>query len=109
MTQQVEYEWKPPFCTKCNKVGHICKQKFEKPKKIYAKKQVATSNDVISVTDQESQQDKKGAAEEEEPWIKVKTASRNRGKGPIETKNVDCNMGFDILTQGECSNLFLVP
>jgi hypothetical protein len=20
--QQVEYEWKPPFCTKCNKVGH---------------------------------------------------------------------------------------
>lgn len=23
--QSVEYEWKPPFCKKCNKVGHQCK------------------------------------------------------------------------------------
>lgn len=30
--QEVEYEWKPPFCKKCNKVGHNCeKEKTTKP------------------------------------------------------------------------------
>lgn len=26
-TQKVQYEWKPPFCTICNKVGHSCAKK----------------------------------------------------------------------------------
>lgn len=25
MTQRVVYEWKPPFYSKCNKVGYVCK------------------------------------------------------------------------------------
>ncbi|PNX83937.1 hypothetical protein L195_g039987 [Trifolium pratense] len=31
--QRVEYEWKPPFCTKCNKVGHECKVNKQQTKK----------------------------------------------------------------------------
>ncbi|XP_058774501.1 uncharacterized protein LOC131648792 [Vicia villosa] len=27
MVQQIEYEWRPPFCKQCNKVGHECKKK----------------------------------------------------------------------------------
>lgn len=32
-TKRVEYEWKPPFCTSCNQVGHVCKKKEVMDKK----------------------------------------------------------------------------
>ncbi|XP_058742312.1 uncharacterized protein LOC131614775 [Vicia villosa] len=30
LRQDVEYEWRPQFCTKCNKVGHECKENTTK-------------------------------------------------------------------------------
>lgn len=30
LEQEVAYEWTPPFCNKCNKVGHDCEKKVTK-------------------------------------------------------------------------------
>lgn len=30
LMQKVEYYWKPPFCNKCQRVGHQCKTKESK-------------------------------------------------------------------------------
>ncbi|XP_058765287.1 uncharacterized protein LOC131638757 [Vicia villosa] len=75
MNQQVEYEWKPSFCTLCNKVGHRCKQKTEKATQVYVKKQQTTSNDATIITKPGGQQEDEGkGVEEEDLWIKAKTA-----------------------------------
>lgn len=72
VTQHVEYEWKPPFCTQCNKVGHMCKPKNEKPKNVYVKKQTRHTNEVINIPKSGDQQDDKGKLEvEEDTWIKA--------------------------------------
>ncbi|XP_058765693.1 uncharacterized protein LOC131639209 [Vicia villosa] len=39
MVQPVDYEWRPPYCTSCNKVGHEGKKKENPPKKKKESKQ----------------------------------------------------------------------
>ncbi|XP_058732852.1 uncharacterized protein LOC131604428 [Vicia villosa] len=109
LIQQVDYEWEPPFCTPCKKVGHVCKQKIEKQKQVYVQKQVVTQQVVPKENVQTGNQNSKNPAENEEEWIPVRTASRNRGKEPISQIEVNCTNGFDPLNQGECSTPYPVP
>ncbi|XP_058774764.1 uncharacterized protein LOC131649031 [Vicia villosa] len=110
LMQQVDYEWKPPFCTQCNKVDHVCKQKIEKQKQVYVQKQVV-NNPTSKEATQAMTQDNKITTEEEkeEPWIPARTASKNRGKEPVIQTEVNCTNGFDPLNQGECSTPFPIP
>ncbi|XP_058777012.1 uncharacterized protein LOC131651365 [Vicia villosa] len=111
LMQQVDYEWKPPYCTQCNKVGHVCKSKTEKSKQVYVQKQVVINSAKTKEANQDIAQDKKitPKKEKEVPWIPVRTASKNRGKDPVIQTEVNCSNGFDLLNQGECSNPFPVP
>ncbi|XP_058758888.1 uncharacterized protein LOC131632129 [Vicia villosa] len=31
LKQKIEYEWRPPYCMKCQKIGHKCEEKKQKP------------------------------------------------------------------------------
>lgn len=48
LIQKVEYEWKPPFCKKYDKVGHECDMK---PKQKTQAKQVWTVKQNLEVTE----------------------------------------------------------
>lgn len=113
MIQQIEYEWKPPYCTIFNKVGHECKQKENKPRKKNERKQTWEPKEkgVVIVNEPKSKEHNKETTQEnvetvEDPWIKARTANRSRGKGQNPEDIVDCNNGFEALVYGECSTNF---
>ncbi|XP_058753872.1 uncharacterized protein LOC131627051 [Vicia villosa] len=100
ISQRVEYEWRPPFCAKCNKVGHTCKNKVEIPMKPIWKPK---KNEVI----QESEKPKETITQEDtqEKWNTVSKASQGKGKKPIQAPPevvVSCTNGFDALKVGDC-------
>lgn len=66
MEQNVIYEWRPPFCSTCNKVGHDCAKKAPEKKKV-SKKWVPKSKEADA-----------------EPVVTeaVPTAASNAGGGP---------------------------
>ncbi|XP_058760792.1 uncharacterized protein LOC131634153, partial [Vicia villosa] len=100
MAQRVEYEWRPPFCTKCNKVGHTCKTKAEAPvKPVWKPKKSETSQEPTKPKELDAQE------ETQEKWNTVSKASQNKGKRPIQVPPeliVNCTNGFDSLKVGEC-------
>ncbi|XP_058762303.1 uncharacterized protein LOC131635682 [Vicia villosa] len=49
MIQQVDYEWTPPFCKSCNKVGHMCKAKEEIPRKAKETKKIWEQKKEVNV------------------------------------------------------------
>lgn len=81
MKQPIEYEWKPKFCEKCQKVEHqygvVTKRKIWKPKP----KQVETKQEilVISTTPNEDNS-KKNNEDNGENWTKVQKTTRDKGK-----------------------------
>ncbi|XP_058784779.1 uncharacterized protein LOC131659635 [Vicia villosa] len=84
--QQVHYEWKPQFCTKCNKVGHMCKEREEIVKKPDETKRSWQNTD-------------------KEEWVSV--AHGTKGKTPragLKAPEVEvaCNNGFTALKIGTC-------
>ncbi|XP_058741549.1 uncharacterized protein LOC131613926 [Vicia villosa] len=104
MIQQVEYEWKPPFCKSCNKVGHECKQKEDglkkkkEPQRVWERKkppEEPKSSDEVS----------KSVAQlnvVEGPWITIQIKGR-KGKEPAEVR-VEIMNGFEGLLVGESSH-----
>lgn len=101
----MDYEWKPPYCTSYNKVGHECKKIEEQPKKKKEVKKVWEHKKIPLVTAETTKteikdKDAETQAEIEIPWIVV--TNRNRGKALKET-NLDENnivRGFIILGTG---------
>ncbi|XP_058775952.1 uncharacterized protein LOC131650248 [Vicia villosa] len=107
VSQQVEYEWEPPYCNQCNKVGHRCNPKKEITKKVYVQKEptIAAEKEVPTVVenpvpDPDIQQVEKGKAiAVEETWTIARPAGKNRGTRSSPTR-IDCTNRFDILVQG---------
>lgn len=110
LVQQVEYEWMPLYCKKCNKAGHECKKK-EPIKKAWVPKQdlkpiaedpkLMDQMEPIVVTDHGKQ---KVVEEDHNPWTKVTPAFKPyRALRFDDNGNLDCTNGFDILGVGECS------
>ncbi|CAK8544545.1 unnamed protein product [Lathyrus sativus] len=55
MQQQVEYEWRPPYCTKCQRIGEKCEEKQPKnPLKQWIPKQKKNQNDKIASNEDET-------------------------------------------------------
>ncbi|KAI5396013.1 hypothetical protein KIW84_062276 [Lathyrus oleraceus] len=86
--QKVEYEWKPPFCKKCDKIGHECDMK---PKQKAPAKQVWTVKQNSEVTEKvhekptlekevEIQTD--AEVEDNPTWIVIGT-SKHKGKSIV--------------------------
>ncbi|KAI5447906.1 hypothetical protein KIW84_015379 [Lathyrus oleraceus] len=106
--QPVEYEWRPSFCTICNKVGHECKQRehnkeknHEKDKKIWAPK-MRTTREVEDKRDNFENLKETENEKEEPSWTTVKTTSKE--KGPKGNEDViNCTNVFEALRTGECS------
>lgn len=119
MTQHVEYDWRLPFCSICNKFGHECKRNEELPKRTQEKKQTWTTKEenkgtATTIEYAESNKNKKNENEntkegesEEENWTQVKSLSKNRGKYLMfKTNRFDCTNGFEALRVRECSKGF---
>ncbi|KAI5438310.1 hypothetical protein KIW84_024156 [Lathyrus oleraceus] len=116
MQQRVEYEWRPNYCDKCQRLGHRCGEKAVKkwiPKQMERKEpeQVhkpynmkilvsTTSNDLSTVTiGTEPDISSHPAEKEKEEWTVVTKKGRDRGKShaqPEQTKH-----GIDWRTLGE--------
>lgn len=88
MIQEVEYEWKPPYCRKCNTVGHECKKTEKQPKKKQEPKKVWEHKKNLMVTTitldtAPNEKPTESQPEPERPWIVV--TNRNKGKAPTVT------------------------
>ncbi|CAJ2641905.1 unnamed protein product [Trifolium pratense] len=95
LKQVVEYEWKPLFCDKCQKMGHICEK--DPPKKLHkqwAPKPLPIQVVKALVTNEQQE------ASEEDVWTTVQCSGKVKGKGiqagssPI---TVTCSNGFEPL------------
>ncbi|XP_058784590.1 uncharacterized protein LOC131659416 [Vicia villosa] len=87
--QAIEYEWRPKFCERCQKIGHQCdtniQQKVWQPKKkkseadMPGQKQPEITRPVTS--DKPAEHDNSKKQEEDEGlWTPVSKAARDRGK-----------------------------
>ncbi|KAI5445140.1 hypothetical protein KIW84_013409 [Lathyrus oleraceus] len=100
MKQVVEYEWKPLYCEKCQKMGHQCgatiKGKHWKPKfKPPVINQDTTSTAMTPKEDPKQHNDDSG-----ENLTKVSKTTRDKGKSITyvgSTFVVNCQNGFEAL------------
>lgn len=124
--QQVHYEWAPPFCQTCKKVGHNCKAKKDgqkKQKKQWVPKQVQPSSQAaaeVQATNEADQVSKvagsipavvggqvgtptpAGSAlnvEQNDGWRTVSRPVRDKGKRPVSVAVDQANsyMAFIVL------------
>jgi hypothetical protein len=95
MKQLVEYEWKPLFCDKCQKLGHICNKDPPKPvQKQWKPKPAAVQ---ASPSTQPIAQKTNDAAD---TWTTVHTNGKAKGKNVKEVSSatdVTCSNGFEPL------------
>ncbi|XP_058723328.1 uncharacterized protein LOC131595094 [Vicia villosa] len=113
MLQQVEYEWTPPYCTVCNKVGHVCKQteaqarKKKEGKQAWEQKkpqekQAEPTVNVPKGTEQpkpdhvETEVPKPTEMETEVPWTVVQNRSRGKAPQDIQVENNNILGGLHI-------------
>ncbi|CAK8576025.1 unnamed protein product [Lathyrus sativus] len=55
MQQRVEYEWRPPYCTKCQRIGHKCEEMHLKnPTKQWIPKEKKHQDDIVAVKEVET-------------------------------------------------------
>ncbi|CAJ2631967.1 unnamed protein product [Trifolium pratense] len=119
--QRVEYEWKPPFCTKCNKVGHECKVNKQQTKKQPEQiKQVWTTkpdknivtpppeitNDTSGIHGENAEaRGKVNESVAAVTWTVVGSANKHKGKEiRVAGKELfGCKNDFEVLRTGECS------
>lgn len=112
MMQPIEYEWRPKFCDKCQKIGHQCgngvKKKKWQPKPQQERKheipvEVSTPRKETTTSKANGDEGKtwiRTTEDDEETWTKVSKASKDRGKSITyaETSNtVHCTNGFRVL------------
>lgn len=95
LIQHMGYEWRPPFCSTCDKVGHQCKRKEEPPKRVQEKKKTwkakkdnnmntTTTKQVESSNNMENKNEKTKEGEDEvEAWTQVRSVRKNIGKYPM--------------------------
>jgi hypothetical protein len=91
MKQPVEYEWKPLFCDKCQKLGHVCDT--DPPKKI--QKQWKPKPAVVNTTPT-TKTDPPLNVETEATWTTVVSNGKAKGKNVTPT-GVTCSNGFEPL------------
>ncbi|XP_058766375.1 uncharacterized protein LOC131639973 [Vicia villosa] len=94
LKQQIEYEWRPRFCDKCQQVGHTCGT--EKQRKVWRPKPPDTkelTSDTATIVET--------AQVEEQQWTTVAKANGDRGKKKIvytdPPNEIACDNGFDVL------------
>ena len=89
--QKVEYEWRPQFCEKCQKLGHVCTKEKRNVKRRWQPKQNGLDQGEGSgrnkgTDDQKMQeqlkQDRQGTVspEKEQSWTTVERKNRDKGK-----------------------------
>lgn len=93
--QRVEYEWRPQFCERCQKVGHVCSNEVEIPVKKWIVKPVIEDTmaeaSKIQETEQQIQERREGPIMERieqapvtpsdnSKWIEVTRKSKSIGK-----------------------------
>lgn len=113
----MEYEWKPPFCTTCQKVGHECKEKVKQTKKqqernkqIWMEKRqnkvLQPKNTSAIKTHRENKEDNVALEDDAvKPewtvvWSKQKGKERKtEGNNPMKIGNISlgCKNGFEVL------------
>jgi hypothetical protein len=112
----VEYEWKQPFCTKCNKVSHECNVNKQQTKKQQEKKVWTAKPDKNIVTPPPGNTTDTGSIHKENAeahvnesvaatWTVVGSANKHKGKEiRVAGKELfGCKNGFEVLRIGECS------
>ncbi|XP_058732579.1 uncharacterized protein LOC131604108 [Vicia villosa] len=105
LRQQVDYEWKPPYCKKCNKVGHQCKQK-EKKAWIPKQKEPEETIPMIQAEKKDDRGKQKEVVTEENPWLQVISNGKPHRALRFESREkLDCTNEFDVLGVGECSTV----
>jgi hypothetical protein len=115
MQQQVEYEWRPPYCSKCHRFGHKCEEKQQKnPTKKWIPKEnknqedrvAATENETLKTPSQKSavqEHPKSGAvlqmtiskhkgADKDTPWTEVRKTEKAKAKGNDTGKSPQIKM-----------------
>jgi hypothetical protein len=92
LKQLIEYEWKPLFCNKCQKLGHICDN--EPPKKIQPLWRPKSST--VHVSQAPPAPTKPTIpADEGTTWTMVQSNGKLKGKGVQQSaSNVSCSNGF---------------
>jgi hypothetical protein len=92
LKQLIEYEWKPLFCNKCQKLGHICDK--EPPKKIQPLWRPKSS--IVHVSQATPAPIKPTVpADEGTTWTMVQSNGKLKGKGVQQsTSTVSCSNGF---------------
>ena len=110
--QPIEYEWRPKFCDKCQKIGHQCgngvKKKKWQPKPQQERKheipvEVSTPRKETTTSKANGDEGKtwiRTTEDDEETWTKVSKASKDTGKSItyVESSNtVHCTNGFRVL------------
>jgi hypothetical protein len=95
MKQLVEYEWKPLFCNKCQKMGHVCAK--EPPKKVQPSwKPKATAAPMTKPTPAPTMTTI--SVDEGNTWTMVQSNGKLKGKGAQQSfTNVSCSNGFEPL------------
>jgi hypothetical protein len=95
MTQLVEYEWKPLFCDKCQKIGHKCAQIPPKQaNKLWKPKPQSTQVKTVSTPTIPA------TGEAMNDWTKVASTNKMKGKStlqPTPIPAVSCSNGFEPL------------
>jgi hypothetical protein len=95
--QLVEYEWKPLYCEKCQKVGHICEQDPpKKTKKIWKPRPPATP--ALATTSAPTDVSVTGGKEHD--WTVVQGSGKLKGKGTQQVTliiDINCSNGFEPL------------
>ncbi|KAK2357063.1 hypothetical protein QL285_094372 [Trifolium repens] len=95
MKQLVEYEWKPLFCDKCQKIGHLCAN--DPPKKV--QKQWQPKPAVVNAVPTPPPAAQQGT-ETTTMWTAVSGSGKAKGKCVNEdypTNRVHCSNGFGPL------------
>lgn len=74
MKQPVEYEWKPKFCKRCQRVGHCCDDKPKQVNQQWKPKEKKVEDKIVI----RAQEKKEVVPEDETKWTTIKEAKRGR-------------------------------
>ncbi|XP_058776921.1 uncharacterized protein LOC131651266 [Vicia villosa] len=97
LKQPIEYEWRPKFCDKCQRVGHQCGAEVQK--KVWRPKPPPETKEQVQVnTTPTNVENTQG---EELKWTTVAKTNGDRGKKkiiyPDPNNDIACDNGFDVL------------
>ncbi|XP_058733334.1 uncharacterized protein LOC131604938 [Vicia villosa] len=76
MTQVLEYEWKPKFCGKCKKFGHICDKPLVKKEKVWKPKFPPNLNSIDAA--ESSNKGVTTTKDDDTDWTKVQRSGKKQ-------------------------------